>query len=294
MGDVDFADDDERRFYTALYANMNWRGRVRPPFAAWVAETRQEGQRLLAEDEADPVEWMGHVLVVCGIEGEAALFHRRTEAILMSGGSATKLADSLEWMAAKEHTAAALSAGLAGALDQSLKAGDVVAAKAIHDGHRVYPTDPEWLERLVAATGARVVDCVLGSDTVIDTPARKAELFARTGAAIVDMESQVLAPWAAAQGVATGVLRVVSDDARHGLSPSAVAGMGDDGKVHVRRVVASLARRPQDLPGLIRTSGDVRIAMAALGRAAQAAGRNLGFPEARILVRRTPEPSLGP
>lgn len=249
-------------------------------------ELTEEEERLFRDPEEDPVDWAGHVLVVCGIDDEARLFRRRTEAVLLSGGVPQKLADGLEWMSANEHTAAALSAGLAGALDPSLKTGDLVVARAIHDGERAYPTDPEWLERLAAVTGVKVVDLALGADTVISHPEQKAALFKRTGAAIVDMESQVMAPWAEAEGVPTAVLRVVSDDAAHGLPRSAIAGMGQNGAIYPQRVVSSLLRRPWDLPGLIRTAADVRKAMPRLAAAVAAAGPNLGFPEARILVRR--------
>ena len=87
------------------------------------------------------------------------------------------------------------------------------------------------------------------------------------------------ARWAAERSIPIAVLRVVSDDAAHGLPPSAVAGMGEDGQVKIGRVLAGLLRRPSELPALIRTGSDVGAAMARLKRAAEALHPSLGLPD---------------
>jgi adenosylhomocysteine nucleosidase len=277
VGDVTPIDDDRYADYLAHGGDLS-----REDLAV-------EIRRIIAEQEANPVNYAGLVLAVCGIEREMALSNPFTEgANLHSGGDVEQLRHALGWMEAKEKTAAVISFGLAGGLDPALKVGEVVCARAIHDGERLYPTDPEWLALLASRTGARVVDCVFGSDVLAATPRMKAAMFAATGAATVDMESQEVARWAARQNIPTAVLRVVSDGSRHTLPSSAAAGMGADGKIDVGAVLRELARRPYQLPALIRTSFDVEHAFRSLKRAAEAAGQYLAFPDERVWVKGEP------
>jgi hopanoid-associated phosphorylase len=217
----------------------------------------------------------GSLLVVCGIEAEARLFRPFATTVLMSGGNVARLAVALDALPPSPRAALVLSAGVAGGLDPALTAGDAVVATAVTDGEAAYACDPAWSARLAGLTGARTVPLALGQDRVITTPGAKHALFARTGAGVVDMESHVAARWAAARNLPFAVLRVVSDDAGRGLPPSAVAGMGEDGRVRVDRVLAGLLRRPWDLPGLLRTGADVGAAMKALAACAAALSSGL-------------------
>ena len=223
-------------------------------------------------------------VVVCGIEAEARLFASCAHRVLASGGSVERLREALRGQA--DGAGAVLSAGVAGGLDPALRTGALITAREITDGETTFATDPDWTDRLAALTGAVIVDRALGRDVVATTPAAKAALASATGASVVDMESHIAARWAAEHGIPVAVLRVVSDDAAHGLPPSAVAGMGEDGKVKIGRVLAGLLRRPTELPALIRTGSDVGVAMARLKRAAAAVHPSLGLSDEAFRLQR--------
>jgi hypothetical protein len=98
--------------------------------------------------------------------------------------------------------------------------------------------------------------------------ADKAALFARTRAAAVDMESHQIAKAAHHAAIGFVAVRAIADPFDAALPPIALTAVGADGKPDIARVLAGLARRPWELPGLIRLGGYSRKAHAALSRVA--------------------------
>ncbi len=213
--------------------------------------------------------------MVCGVEREARVVAPLTEAILIAGGDADDLERGLGWMRAKGPTAAALSFGLAGGLDPELAVGDLVCAREVWDGERGFPTDPIWTARIAEATGATIVDRILGRDAVAAGRTIKASLHARTGAAVVDMESHLLARWAYEDDTPLAVLRAVSDGAGDTLPSSALAGFGG-ARPKVGAVLRRLAVRPGELPALIGTARQVDRGLRRLAAAVADLGPDLG------------------
>ena len=212
------------------------------------------------------------LLGVCGVDREGVRIAPYVDSWVASGGRPERLHGMLEDLGEAIPIRGVISLGVCGALDPALKTGDVVVARAVWDGVQGFACDAGWSERLAGATGARPVEHVFGVDRPAVDPKVKVAVFAVTRAAVVDMESHVVARWAAGLGAPMAVLRVVSDDASRGLPLSALAGMGEDGRVDVGAVLAGLARRPWELPALIRTGRDSGMAFEALGKAAESAG----------------------
>jgi 4-hydroxy-3-methylbut-2-enyl diphosphate reductase len=107
-------------------------------------------------------------------------------------------------------------AGLCGAIDPELRAGDVVLATELRseDGLRIACPDSALLAEPLRRAGLRSKTGPLYSASRI-VPRREREQLRRTGAIAVDMESAWLARAAGAKPVA--VLRVVVDTAGRGL-----------------------------------------------------------------------------
>jgi hypothetical protein len=76
--------------------------------------------------------------------------------------------------------------------------------------------------------------------SIIGTPEHKQILFARFGAAIVDMETAVLARVASSMGIPLGCVRAVSDDARDDFLAFL---SGDPSAGALRRAVQAAAAR---------------------------------------------------
>ncbi len=218
---------------------------------------------------------------MCGLAAEARIVGGAGVTVIAGGGDTARLTRDLDAFClsrvgeAKRDNApnGIISFGVAGGLAPSLMPGDICVAEAIvaPDGTTMIATDAAWAGRLTTSLGART-----GRFATADAPvagvSAKAALHARTGALLVDMESHVAAAAAARHGLLFAALRVVTDPARRALPHAAGVGMRADGHVDLPAILASLARDPRQLPGLIRTGLDARLAFAALLRCRQLLG----------------------
>lgn len=148
-----------------------------------------------------------------------------------------------------------VSWGTAGALHADYSPGAMIVFESVvNDAGRCYPSDARWRRAMLMslaplhAVAARGYSAPHAAASV----AAKAALHARTGCAAVDMESAAVAALADTAGVPFIALRVVVDPADFQIPHCALHGLRDDGRAHVAAILKSLARRPQDLPPLLR------------------------------------------
>lgn len=203
-------------------------------------------------------------IAVCGLKSEAKAIRRGFPGIrvLAGGGDAARLERDLEAML-QAGPALVLSTGLGGGLDPALPVGAVVV-----DG------DAALVDQLLAALAAAIRAPITGQDAIAAGISGKAALRQATGAAVVDMESHVAARVAHRSGVPFAAIRVISDAANEELPPAALVGMRPDGGIALGAVLASLARRPAQLPALIRTGRHAGLAHKALRDVYDALGRS--------------------
>jgi hopanoid-associated phosphorylase len=172
-----------------------------------------------------------------------------------------------------------ISFGVAGGLAPGLPEGHLIAAAAVRTRQEHFPTDRAWtrsiLERLPEAVHADIV----GMDAPVADPAHKRLLHVQTGAAAVDTESHIAARIAAAHQVPFVACRVIIDSAGKPLPPAALVGLRPNGTADVAAVFRSVVRQPSQLPALLRTALDARIARDALRRGRQLLGAEMGFPQ---------------
>jgi adenosylhomocysteine nucleosidase len=152
-----------------------------------------------------------------------------------------------------ERPTAILSFGLCGGLDPALRVGDLVAG----DG------DTAWTAALAAVLPVKRAAFASGPE-IIATCAAKTALRTRTGAGAADMESHLAREAATRLGVPLAIVRAVSDGADDDLPVAAQAGFSPDGSTNIGAVLTALARRPWELPALIRTARNAGRALAAL------------------------------
>lgn len=171
---------------------------------------------------------------------------------------------------------ALLSFGVAGGCNPDLPTGTIIVATGVRDmspsggGDMLY-TNREWQRRIKSLLLGNVLveDAPIASvvDPLTDRNAKK-NMFADLHAAAVDMESAAIARAAMEAGAPFMALRVILDDADTSLSPTALAGMGEDGAQDTGAVLRALLRRPMDLPGLMRLGSDSGRAKRALAKTA--------------------------
>jgi adenosylhomocysteine nucleosidase len=140
----------------------------------------------------------------------------------------------------QDEPCAIILAGLAGALDPSLQNGNVI----IDSGVKISDENPIF-------TSARAAH-LIAQTRITSTPEEKSQLFAATGAAAVDMESDVVRDFANDLGLPLIILRAISDRADEGLDAIVETFVNADGRTTPLRILLGLIRRPSLIGQLIR------------------------------------------
>ncbi len=174
--------------------------------------------------------------------------------------------------------AGVISFGIAGGLAPDLVAGDWIVGSAVRTGQESYSTDRAWARILLEALPGAIHADIVGMDVPIAGASEKRRLHARTGAVAVDTESHIAARIAAAHRIPFAACRAIINSAHRDLPPAAMVGLRPDGTPDVFAVFRSVAKQPSQLPALIRTAVDARIAGGALRRGRRQLGAGLGFP----------------
>ena len=202
--------------------------------------------------------------IITGLAAEARL--ARPLGLARAGGGLPDGAEAAaEWLAG-QGVEGLVSFGLAGGLDPALRPGDLVVPHSVREGDRVTATDPRLSARFGPPGGM-----LLAGTAVVADAGEKARLFERTGAIAIDLESGAVARVAMRHGLPFAVLRAICDPAERTLPPAALAALDNAGVIGIARVLASVARHPGQVPGLIALGRDAAAARAALKRRVQAA-----------------------
>ena len=183
------------------------------------------------------------ILVACGVTAEARTAASSEVRAVAGGGDATWLATALDGLAPR--ATAVVSWGLAGALGDGFDVGDWVIGTGVAGGFD-HGCDAAWHDRVAAALPGAHAGRVHADGNLADPP-RKRHLAAG-GAVAVDMESHVAARVAAAYGLPFLIIRVISDRIDDALPLAAQVAMGPRGTTDHRRLLASLARHPGQVP----------------------------------------------
>jgi hopanoid-associated phosphorylase len=210
----------------------------------------------------------GPILAVTGMAQEARIAAAAGLVTVCSGGNPVRLREQLA--ATAPVFRAVVSFGVGGGLDPAMRTGDVVVATSVLSGTRRWQTDRTITEMLAASWGLQRDDLyhaiLVGAEELVMDVEAKTALRAATGASAVDMESHVAAEFAAAHNLPLAALRVICDPADRSLPPLAREALGPHGRIDLRAVVRSLARRPAQVASLAYAARDFATALAALRR----------------------------
>ena len=202
--------------------------------------------------------------------------------VVCSGGDPARLRRLLEGLAPTRYRGL-ISFGLSGALDPSLRSGDIVVATEIRSDAGAWPvaaTMSGAMTDRLRGIGTRAA--LAGVNAPVMEAINKALLWQRTGAAAVDMESHVAASFGASVGLPVCALRVINDPAGRNLPPIATRALTPDGRVNLAAVFAGVAGNPKQIPLLIQAGRDARIAFGALRRVRRLLEFGLGFGSADL------------
>jgi hypothetical protein len=214
--------------------------------------------------------------IVCGLASEAQCIPSTIDAtairIEVSGADASRalhLSKKLIDMGAT----GLLSFGISGSLSPTAETGTLLIANMI-----VLPTQEsvtssqDWVSRLQDAAYASALPLqtvsMYGSNSLIGSPEEKAELFRKTSAIAVDMESAGVACAASVAGRPFAALRAIADPAHRSIPASAAKVVRIDGGIRPLAALGALVRKPADLGTYIRLGQDSQKGLASLRRGA--------------------------
>jgi nucleoside phosphorylase len=162
---------------------------------------------------------------------------------------------------------AALITGVCGLLSPAFAAGEtLVYGELLAEGAAPIVLDRTLIEALgTLLAGAQTGIRAVASERIVTSAEAKRDLFARTSAEAVDMETYAVAERLAAAGLAVAALRTASDAAGDGL-PDIASALGPDG-LDGRALAVAILRDPR--AGLRLIDGGVR-ALGALRRSMEA------------------------
>jgi adenosylhomocysteine nucleosidase len=179
----------------------------------------------------------------------------------------------------KGGATALMSFGFAGALDSSLRPGDLVLPETVHAGYSM-PVDLGWRSRLrqmlpasLSVSGGTLV----ASKQVLSSASAKLQLARVTGARAVDMESGAVAETAVDAGLPFLAVRVISDAVEFSPPPALLAAIRPDGSADLVRLLPLLVRGSVTLPTLLRLAVESRAACSTLSAVARYANAELGI-----------------
>jgi hopanoid-associated phosphorylase len=179
--------------------------------------------------------------------------------------------------AVKRGCRSIISFGVAGGLAPHLVPGNWIVASSVIDAQRAHPTDKAWSEKMLKIIPGAGYAPIVGADAAVAHPDAKRRMHIETGAAVVDMESHLVARFASTHGLSFAAVRVVIDPAHRVVPEAALSGMRPDGGTSVTAVMLDLIARPSQLPDLLRVTVDAYAARRALLRASRMLGPGFGF-----------------
>jgi nucleoside phosphorylase len=199
--------------------------------------------------------------VVVGLEAEARLARRFARDVIAAPGEhALQAAEQLS----ARGCDLLLSFGIAGALIDTLRPGDLVVATEIVTGRGRYAAAQSLQVNVPHRTGA-----VFGADEAVVRAEDKKRLASASQCIAVDLESGHVATVASRRGRRFAVLRAIADPASRDIPRAALVGLDADGRTRPGAVLGALLRDPTQLGGVMRLAFDARAAMERLSALAE-------------------------
>ncbi|HNP51462.1 MAG TPA: phosphorylase [Nitrosomonas nitrosa] len=177
-----------------------------------------------------------------------------------------------------QGVSALVSFGVAGALDETLRPGDLVLPERIH-GEYLHPVSMEWRARIMhhLPQHVRVTGGTLATSyRVLTSEIEKRAFSEQFGACAVDMESGAIAEIAANAGIPFVAIRAITDPVEFSPPPTLLGAVHPDGSVNAIHLLSLVLRRSITITTLMRLAPSMRAACATLLSVVKHADTELG------------------
>jgi adenosylhomocysteine nucleosidase len=182
--------------------------------------------------------------------------------VLLTGMGRENAEEAMRTLPIEMHDVC-ISAGLAGALESSLKPGDVVVASTSKTLDRKLRVESDVvLVDFAVACGARAVNISLTSEKIVATAGEKQELSAH--GSIVDLETSYVLTAAENHHVPAVAIRAISDAAEEDLPVDFGRILDSRGHLKYGGLLKEVGLHPYRLAPLVKFAGQSRAATGAL------------------------------
>lgn len=148
-----------------------------------------------------------------------------------------------------------ISTGLAGGLKPAWRAGEILAARSVHEGRGFHQIrGDEVLLKTAAEHGAKIADSFLTSRRIVTSPDEKLQLGQFADA--VEMEGYPVLAAAYQRGIPAVAIRAIADPLEVELPLDLSRVIGERGELRVGRLLAQVARRPHRLGDFLHLSAE--------------------------------------
>jgi adenosylhomocysteine nucleosidase len=176
----------------------------------------------------------------------------RAITILHTGVGTKNCAERMETLLHKARPRIVVSSGFAGAIDPSLKVGDLIIAGNFSDRR-----SGETAEKVLAERSARTVN-LFTSASIIDSGVERAEVARSSNAAAVDMETATIVKVCHAHGAPVLSLRAISDSPEQPFpAPPNVLFDIELQRTNYSRLLAYLLKHPGSISQLARFGREI-------------------------------------
>lgn len=181
----------------------------------------------------------------------------------------------------EEGVTALLSWGGAAALNDRLAAGGLVLPeRLIAADNTMFTVDPSWhqsLHRHLSNKFLIFTEPIVESRIVVTSPLHKRDLFKRSGAIAVDMESAALAGLAKEVQAPYMVIRSIVDTARMTVPKSLLRAIDETGQIRLLDLGHRLIRHPEEWLAVIKLARSFQSAQSTLIQVARQLGEDFLF-----------------
>lgn len=200
--------------------------------------------------------------------------------LMYSGAGAENARKAAELLVSKGATQL-MSWGCAAALSPDLKMGDLVLADRLMGSDGVEtPVNATWHQHARKVLGSDIAaykGAVCASDTLVSTAQAKQDLYIKTGAIALDMESGAIAQVAQHYALPFLAIRAIADPASMDLPLAVSKALNENGEVEITKILASLVFNPKELPHLIQLGQYFQLAKNTLSNVAKQLPQVIAF-----------------
>ncbi len=192
--------------------------------------------------------------------------------ILIYSGAGAENARKAAELAVSKGATKLMSWGCAAALSPDLKMGDLVLADSLLNSDSlemsVNATWHQHAKNVLDSEIAAYKGALFNSNEIVSTAGAKQDIFTKTGAIALDMESGAIAEVAQHYALPFLAIRTIADPSTMDLPQAVSKALNENGEIEITKIIASLVFNPKEIPHLIQLGQYFQLAKRTLSRVA--------------------------